>query len=61
MSVLGGAPLLSGVGFLGGDMILYLRIRHNTRCLETWNPGPRLWEKGAQRQGGLFEQGDQDQ
>ena len=41
-------------------MILYLRIRHNTRRLETWNPGPRLWEKGAQRQGGLFEQGDQD-
>src|SRR5262252_10051348 len=51
---------LFGVDFLGGDMLIHLWIRNTAAGLERWDPGPRLGEKGAERQGGLLEQRDQD-
>jgi hypothetical protein len=41
-------------------MMLHLRIQRNTTSRAPWRPGPRLWAKGPQRQGGLLEQGHQD-
>ena len=41
-------------------MIMFLRIRHTLAGLDRGHTRPRLWAKGAQRQGGLPEQGDHD-
>ena len=40
--------------------MMHLRIRDHRVAAMRGNLGPRLWQQGAQRQGGLPEQRDQD-